>query len=71
MKIFVKSKQVALSDLVDRIKADTAYSFEDLGCINDINHFFSITSQHYHFHDTHLLIVLVQQFLNPSKILDN
>ena len=72
MKTLVKSKQVALSDLVDRIKAERAYtgSFEDLDCINDINHFFSITSQHYHFLDTHLLIVLVQQFLNQSEILD-
>ena len=70
MKTLVKCKRVALSDLVDRIKAERAYIFEDLDCINDINHFFSITSQHYHFLDTHLLIVLVQQFLNPSEILD-
>ena len=70
MKTLVKSKQVALSDLVDRIKAERAYSFEDLDYINDINHFFSITSQHYHFLDTHLLIVLAQQFLNPSEILE-
>ena len=39
MKTLVKSKQVALSDLVDRIKAESAYSFEDLDCTNDINHF--------------------------------
>ena len=70
LKKLVQTKKATLSDFVDRVKAERAYNFEDLDGIKDGNHFFTVISQHYHFLDTHLLVVLVQQFLNPSKILD-
>ena len=70
LKKLVQNKIVTLSDLVDRVKAERAYNFKDLDGIDDSNQFFTVISQHYHFLDTHLLVVLVQQFLNPSEILD-
>ena len=70
LKKLVQNKTVALSDFVDRIRTERAYNFEDLDGIEDGNQFFTVISQHYHFLDTHLLVVLVQQFLNPSEILD-
>ena len=70
LKKLVQNKIVTLSDFVDRVKAEGAYKFENLDGIEDGNQFFNAISQHYHFLDTHLLVVLVQQFLNPSEILD-
>ena len=70
LKKLVQNKIVTLSDLVDRVKTEGAYKFEDLDGIKDSNQFFTVISQHYHFLDTHLLVVLVQQFLNPSEILE-
>ena len=70
MKELVQNRIVTLSDLVDRVKAERAYKFEDLDGIEDGNQFFTVISQHYHFLDTHLLVVLAKQFLNPSKILE-
>ena len=70
LKKLVQNKIVTLSDFVDRVKAERAYNFKDLDGIKDGNQFFTVISQHYHFLDIHLLVVLVQQFLNPSKILN-
>ena len=70
LKKLVQTKMVSLSDFVDRVKAERAYKFEDLDGIKDVNEFFTVVLQHYHFLDTHSLVVLVQQFLNPSKILE-
>ena len=70
LKKLVQNKIVTLSDFVDRVKAERAYKFENLDGIKDGNQFFTVISQHYHFLDTHLLVVLVRQFLNPSEILD-
>ena len=70
LKKLVQNKIVTLSDLVDRVKAERAYKFEDLDGIKDVDQFFTVTSQHYHFLDTHLLVVLVKKFLNHSEILD-
>ena len=70
LKKLVQTKKATLSDFVDRVMAEGAYKFENLDGIEDGNQFFTIISQHYHFLDTHLLVVLAKQFLNPSEILD-
>ena len=70
LKKLVQNKIVTLSDFVDRVRAEKAYNFKDLNGIKDCNQFFNVISQHYHFLDTHLLVVLVKKFLDPSEILD-
>ena len=65
----VQNSEVTLSSFVKRVKAERAYTFEDLDGIKDVNQFFIVISEHYHFLNTHLLVVLAKQFLNPSIIL--
>ena len=68
----VRKKKVTLEDLVLRTNEERSYNLDKL-ChthVETIDQFFQAISPHYHFLDCHLLVVLVEQFLNPSQQMD-
>ena len=70
IKNLVSSKKITLTDLVQRAMKEKAYNLTRLSAIQTVDEFVLIINEHYHSLDPHLLIVLAEQFLNPSQILD-
>ena len=68
IKVLVQSGEVTLADLVLRTQ-DECY-LDELTHVKTIDCFIQIISPHYHFLNCHLLLVLVDEFLNPSELLD-
>ena len=66
----VESGELKLNHLLLRTKKEKAYNFEELSNVKNTICFIDIISAHYHFLNCHLLMVLVEHFLNPSQLLD-
>ena len=69
IKILVQSGEVTLADVVLRTQGECY--LDELTHVKTIDYFIQIISPHYHFLNCHLLLVLVDEFFNPSEILDN
>ena len=66
----IESGSIPLSDVVLRAKQELPfYDIKELNEAKSIDHFIDIISPHYHFLNIHLLLVLVEQFINPSELL--
>ena len=70
IKNLVSSKEITLTDLVQRAMKEKAYNLTRLSAIQTVDEFLLIINKHYHFLDSYLLIALAEEFLNPSQILD-
>ena len=68
IKILVQSGEVTLADLVLRTQGECY--LDELMHVKTIDCFIQIISPHYHFLNCHLLEVLVNEFFNPSELLD-
>ena len=68
IKVLVQSGEVTLADLLLRIQ-DECY-LDKSTHVETIDCFIQIILPHYHFLNCHLLLVLVDEFLNPSELLD-
>ena len=68
IKVLVQSGEVTLADLVLRTQGECY--LDELTHVKTIDCFIQIILPQYHFLNCHLLLVLVDEFLNPSEILE-